>query len=51
MKRALALLAVLMFGVLFGSLVADYRERQTLSPLAQHYLDSGACSSSVRQTS
>ena len=38
MKRALALLAVLMFGVLFGSLVADYRERQTLSPLAQHYL-------------
>jgi multicomponent Na+:H+ antiporter subunit B len=38
MKRAPALFAVLLFGVLFGILVADYRERQTLSPLAQHYL-------------
>lgn len=38
MKRAFILLAILMFAVIYGSLVASYRERQTLSPLAQHYL-------------
>ena len=38
MKRAFTLLAVLMFGVIFGGLIAGYSERQTLSPLAEHYL-------------
>lgn len=38
MKRAFALLAVVMFGVIFAGLVTGYSERQTLSPLAEHYL-------------
>jgi len=38
MKRAFVLAAMLMFGVIFASLVAGYSERQTLSPLAKHYL-------------
>ena len=38
MKRAFTLLAILMFAVIYGGLVTGYSERQTLSPLAQHYL-------------
>jgi multicomponent Na+:H+ antiporter subunit B len=38
MKRAFALAAILMFGVIFAGLVTGYAERQTLSPLAEHYL-------------
>lgn len=38
MKRAFTLLAMLMFAVIYGGLVIGYSERQTPSPLAQHYL-------------
>ena len=38
MKRAFILPAILMFAVIYGGLIAGYSERQTLSPLAQHYL-------------
>ena len=38
MKRAFTLLAILMFAVIYGGLITGYSERQTLSPLAQHYL-------------
>lgn len=38
MKRSFAILAILMFGVIFGGVVSGYSERQTLSPLATHYL-------------
>src|SRR5262245_58621922 len=38
MKRAFTVVAIVAFGAIFGRLVADYSERQTLSPLAEHYL-------------
>ncbi|MBB3541407.1 MULTISPECIES: hydrogen gas-evolving membrane-bound hydrogenase subunit E [unclassified Rhizobium] len=38
MRRVFGLLCVLIFGVIFASLVSDYDERQTLSALAVHYL-------------
>lgn len=38
MRRVFSLLCVLIFGVIFASLVSDYDERQMLSALAVHYL-------------
>lgn len=38
MKRSFAILAVIMFGVIFFGLITGYTERQTISPLAEYYL-------------
>ncbi|WP_027232787.1 hydrogen gas-evolving membrane-bound hydrogenase subunit E [Phyllobacterium sp. UNC302MFCol5.2] len=38
MKRSFAILAVIMFGVIFFGLIKGYTERQTISPLAAYYL-------------
>jgi multicomponent Na+:H+ antiporter subunit B len=38
MRRVFSGLAILIFAFIFGRMIAEYGERQTLSPLAEHYL-------------
>src|SRR5262245_54889692 len=37
-KRVFSLFAILVFAVIFAGMAGGYSERQTLSPLAEHYL-------------
>ena len=37
-KRVFSLLAILFFAFIFAGVAGGYSERQTLSPLARHYL-------------
>jgi multicomponent Na+:H+ antiporter subunit B len=41
MRRAFAILAIVLLGCLFARLVVDYSERQSLRPLAEGYVKSG----------
>jgi multicomponent Na+:H+ antiporter subunit B len=41
MRRAFAILAIALLGLLFAHLVADYSERQSLWPLAEKYVTRG----------